>query len=107
MAGVSLARAERLENALAKTKEKLREGARLGSNSMIAGLGGGVMSGLVEAKYPNLLNTNVSTSGAAGAALVLLALTGYAGDYSDEIAALGSGMLAATISREAEKYFND
>lgn len=105
MAGVSIARAERLEKALTTTRRKLREGARLGSNSMITALGGGVVAGWLEAKYPTLLNTTVSTTGALGAGLVLSAMSGIADEYGDELAALGSGLLASAISREAEKYF--
>lgn len=106
MAGVSIARAERLEKALTTTRRKLREGARLGANSMITSLGGGVVSGWLQAKYPTLLNTNVNTAGAVGAGLVLGALSGIFDEYSDEAAALGSGMLACAISREAEQYFD-
>ena len=105
MAGVSIARTERLEKALSTTRRKLREGARLGSNALIASLGGGVVAGWFEAKYPTLLNTNVSTAGAVGAGLVVAAMSGMLDEYSDEAAALGSGLLASAISKEAEKYF--
>jgi hypothetical protein len=106
MAQVSIEAHERTEKQLSTTRKKLREGARLATNSLIGSLGGGVVAGLCQAKYPNLLGTSVNTAGGIGATLVFLAMTGYLDEYSDEAAALGSGMLASAISREAEKYFD-
>jgi hypothetical protein len=105
MAGVSIAKQERTETALKNTRNKLREGARLASNSLITSMGGGVAAGFCNAKYPTLLGTGVPTTGAIGAVLVFASMTGYLDEYSDEAAALGAGMLAVAVSDEAEKYF--
>jgi hypothetical protein len=90
----------------ATARNKVREGARLGAGSMIGGLGGGVLSGFIEAKYPLFLGTSVHTAGMLGTVLVGFALIGWLEEYSDEAAALGSGLIAATVSRESERFFH-
>jgi hypothetical protein len=89
-----------------KLRDKLREGARLGSTSLLGGIGGGVISGFVEAKYPVFAGTGIRTAGALGTLLVATSLIGWLKEYSDEAAALGSGLIAASVSREAERYFS-
>jgi len=92
--------------AAATARNKMREGARLGAGSMIGGLGGGILSGFIESKYPLFLGTSVHTAGLVGTVLVGAALIGWLEEYSDEAAALGSGLIAATVSREAERFFH-
>lgn len=105
MAQISVAQMERLEKRNTNLREKMREGARLGTNSLISTLGGGIASGWFEAEYPKLLGTDAPTSLVVGLCLVGGALAGVFDEYGDEAAALGSGMIAATVSRVAESYF--
>lgn len=106
MAAVTLAKAERMEKTIEKQRDKLREGARIGTSAVITSLGGGVLSGYLYKKYPTIGNTSLNSSGTVGMLLVFAALSGVAEEFSDELAALGSGMLASTVSREAENYFD-
>jgi hypothetical protein len=101
----TLAEVNKAQKSAEKSRNKLREGARLGSSSLIGGLGGGIVSGLIEAKYPTFLGTSVRTGGVLGTVLVATALIGWLEEYSDEAAALGAGLIAATVSREAEQFF--
>lgn len=105
MEKITVAKAERLQNTIDRQRDKIREGARLGSGALITGLGGGVAAGWLQAKFPTIGNTSISSSGGVGMVLVFGALSGVLDDYSDELCALGAGMLAASISREAEQYF--
>lgn len=105
MAQVSLQKVERMDKQLSTARRKLREGARLGTNSLICTLGGGVAAGWFEAKYPQILGTEANSSLVVGLCLVGGALAGVFDEYSDEAAALGSGLIASTVSRTAEKYF--
>lgn len=101
----ALTKVNKVERALAGARNRLREGARLGSSSMIGGLGGGIVSGFIEAKWPTIPGTTISTSALVGTTLVGAALIGWLQEYSDEAAALGAGLIAASVSREAERYF--
>jgi hypothetical protein len=105
MANVSLAKAERMQSTIERQREKLREGARLGSTALISALGGGVGAGFLAKKYPTLWGTSISSAGALGTVLIMGAMAKVFAEYSDEAAALGSGLLASAISREAEQYF--
>jgi hypothetical protein len=102
---LTVAKAERMQNTIDRQRNKLQEGARLGTGAFITGVGGGVAAGWLQAKYPTIGNTSISSSGGVGMVLVFGALSGVLDDYSDELCALGAGMLAASISREAEQYF--
>lgn len=102
----ALEKVERLEGVVARQRNKLAEGARIGASTLITAMGGGVISGFIQKKQPTIGEGTVSTNGAVGVTLVVGALSGVAGEYSDEIAALGAGILAAAISREAEAYFD-
>jgi hypothetical protein len=101
----SLTKVNKVERALANARNRLREGARLGSNSLIGGLGGGIVSGFLEAKVPVIPGTSINTGAVVGSTLVAIGLIGWASDYSDEACALGAGLVAASVSREAERYF--
>lgn len=105
MEKITVAKAERMANTIEKQRNKIQEGARLGSSALITGLGGGVAAGWLQAKYPTIGNTSVPSSAGVGIVLVFGALSGVLEEYSDELCALGAGMLAATISKEAEQYF--
>jgi hypothetical protein len=80
-------------------------GLGIGANSLICTLGGGTAAGWFEAQYPKLLGTEANTSLVVGLCLVGGALAGIFDAYIDEAAAVGSGMIASTVSRTAEAYF--
>lgn len=101
-----LTKVNKVEKALASARNRLREGARLGSNSLIGGLGGGIASGYIEAKYPVIPGTTINTGALVGTTLIAAGLIGWLSDYSDEACALGAGIVAASVSREAERYFS-
>jgi hypothetical protein len=103
---VSLAKAERMQTTIDRQREKLREGARLGGNALIASLGGGIGAGFLNKKYPTIWGTTISSAGALGTVLIMGAMGNFFADYSDEAAALGSGLLASAIAKEAENYFD-
>lgn len=102
---ISQAKAERMQSTIEKQRDRLREGARLGQNALITGIGGGFISGWLEAKQPTVPGTSVSSVGAGGILFVLGALSGVFEEYSDQLCALGSGMLACAIQKEATGYF--
>lgn len=103
---MTLAKAERMQGTIERQRDKLKEGARLGASALITGLGGGVAAGFLKAKYPTLLGTNLNSNGFGGMLLVFGALSGVLGDYSDELCALGSGMIAVAIADESATYFS-
>lgn len=103
---VSLAKAERMESKIAAQREKLRHGARLGSNALITSLGGGVAAGFLNKKYPTVWGTSVNSAGALGTLLIMGAMANLFSEYSDEAASLGGGLLASAIAKEAEEYFD-
>lgn len=102
---VTLAKAERMQGIIDRQRQRLREGARLGSNALLASLGGGVASGFLQKKMPTLWGTSIASDGAAGVVFIMGAMAGMFGDYGDEAASLGSGLLASAVSREAAGYF--
>lgn len=105
MEKITQAKAERLQNTIERQRDKLKEGARLGQSALVTGLGGGVVAGWLEAKYPTVMGTNLSSVGTGGMLLVLGSLSGVFEEYSDPLCALGSGMLAAAIAKESQSYF--
>lgn len=102
---ITVAKAERMQNTIERQRNKLEEGARLGQSALVTGLGGGVVAGYLEAKYPTLLGTSLPSVGVGGALLVVGALTGVFESYSDPLCSLGSGMLSVAIAKEAQAYF--
>lgn len=103
---VSLAKAERMQGLIERQKDKLREGARLGTNAMIASLGGGIGAGWLNKKHPTVWGTSISSCGALGTVLIMGAMANMFQEYSDEAAALGGGLLSVAIAKEAENYFD-
>ena len=94
---------ERLKSRLASVREDAKHAAATTQHSLVI-IGGGVAAGAVQAKYPTLPGMpNVPTAGALGAVLVAVAMSGMLEEQSDNVAAFGSGMLAAIAARETEK----
>ena len=103
--GISVAKAEGMQRIIKTQREKLREGARLGTNALISSLGGGIAAGFLAKKHPTLWGTSISSAGALGTVLIMGAMANVFSEYSDEAAALGGGLLASAIAKEAEDYF--
>jgi len=99
---ITRASVDRLKARLASVKEDAKHATRVGVTSLVV-VGGGAAAGLIQGKLPLLPGTNVPTAAAVGTALVAAAMTGMLDDQSDNVAAFGSGMLAAIAARETER----
>jgi len=99
---ITRASVDRLKARLASVKEDAKHATRVGVTSLVV-VGGGAAAGLMQGKLPMLPGTNVPTAAAVGTALVAAAMTGMLDDQSDNVAAFGSGMLAAIAARETER----
>lgn len=93
---------DRLKSRLATVREDAKKAAKTGASSLIV-VGGGVAAGVIASKVPTLPGTTVPTAAVVGTVLVAAAMTGMLDDQSDNVAAFGSGMLAAIAARETEK----
>lgn len=94
----------KLERARSIAKAARVQGARVMQQSVQSAMivAGGGLAGVLDAKMPTLGSTGVKTSLALGGALVAAALFELAGEYSDEMAALGAGMLAVDAAERAK-----
>jgi hypothetical protein len=106
MSSATMSKVERLSSQLRTVKNELKQGARVGTLSMLT-VGGGVIAGWCYAKHPVVPNTTFPLAGALGSGLVLGAMANLFDDYSDSAASVGSGLLAVAVAKEAEKYFED
>lgn len=102
----NLSKVERLTTQLRSVRADLKAGAKVGVQSILT-VSGGVVAGWCYAKHPVVPNTTFPMAGALGSGLVLGAMAGLFDDYSDQASAVGSGLLAVVVSKEAEKYFED
>jgi hypothetical protein len=93
-----------LRTQLGKLKGELKHSAKIGTNAVLT-VSGGVIAGYCYADHPTVPGTNLPMAGALGAGVLLAAITGLADDYSDPLAAIGSGLLAVVVAKEAEAYF--
>lgn len=99
---ITRASVDRLKARLASMKDDAKHATKVGVQSLVV-VGGGAAAGLISAKMPYLPGTQVPTAAAVGTALVAAAMTGMLDDQSDNVASLGSGMLAAMAARETER----
>lgn len=99
---VTRASVERLKTRLQSMRADAKHASKVGIGSLVV-VGGGAAAGVIQAKMPYLPGTTVPTAAAVGSALVAAAMTGLLDEQSDNVAAFGSGMLAALAAREAEK----
>lgn len=102
----AMEKVERLRSQLSNLKGELKHSARVGTNSVLT-VSGGVIAGWCYADQPNVPGTSFPLAAAIGSGLVLGALANVFDDFSDPAAAIGSGMLAVVISKEAESYFKN
>lgn len=94
-----------LERAKATLKSLREEGQRVAKLGVHAGLTvvGGVGAGVLAVKMPKVPGTDIDSDLALGGLLCAVALADVAGDWSDELNAMGAGMLAAGVARETQK----
>jgi hypothetical protein len=101
--------------ALAKTQEQLQraqglirrmkeKGEEIGQRIALTTLtmGGGAAAGLARVYQPDLPIIEMPTDLTIGGGLALFGCLGVAGDWSDELCALGGGMAAAGIAKMVE-----
>jgi hypothetical protein len=104
-AQTALAKLDNVRAQMRRIKEASQHTVKIGSHSFVTA-GGGVIAGALDAKFPKLPNTNVDTAGVVGVLAILAGMSGMAGEYDDEAAAFGSGMLAYLAGRESREYFS-
>lgn len=104
MASEAMQKVERLRSQLTNLKGELRKSAKVGTNAVLT-VSGGVIAGWLYADHEFVPGTSFPSAGAVGAGLVLGSLSGVFDDYSDPLAAIGSGLLAVVIGKESEAYF--
>lgn len=97
----------RLERARAQVRSMKAEGARvtrLATHTTLAS-GGGAVAGYLKVKRPTvrIAGTQVNTAVGLGLVATLAASLDFAGDYSDELQAIGSGMLAKAAGDAVER----
>jgi hypothetical protein len=101
----SISKYERLRGQLVGIRAAAKNVGRIGTTSMLVS-GGGILGGYLYARHPIIPNTTFPSAAAIGSGLVVGGLSGIFGnEYSDQIAAVGSGLLAVVFAKEAEKYF--
>lgn len=91
----------RLKKRLTNIRAEGQRFAQLGANAVLMA-GGGAASGVLRAKMPKLPGTDLDSDGVVGTILIGLAMADVAGDYSDEVASFGGGMVAARVSTVVE-----
>lgn len=93
-----------LERARAQIRNYKEHGQRmtvLGSHTLLTASGGAI-SGVLRVKKPTIAD-KVPTDLLVGSAFCTAAMLDLGGDYSDELNAIGSGMIAAYTAREVEE----
>jgi hypothetical protein len=102
--GTAMQQVQNLRSQLGKYKAEIQKSAKVGTNAVLT-VSGGVIAGYCYADHPVVPGTNLPMAGALGAGLLLGAITGLFEDYSDPLAAIGSGLLSVVVAKEAEAYF--
>jgi hypothetical protein len=95
-------RLARLKQNLARVKEETQRATKLGVASM-ATAAGGAAAGALAVKMPTMPGLGMPSDFVLGTVCVGLAMLDAGGDYNDELASFGSGMLAVAASREVAK----
>ena len=91
---------ERYRNQLKAVKIEGQRMAVLGTHAVLTA-GGGAIVGVLRVHAPKI-GGKIDTPLLVGSALCTAALLDIGGDYSDEMNALGAGMLAAVAATETE-----
>ena len=103
---------DQLDRARTSMKNLREQGAQVTQRAVTSGItvGGGALVGFARGKWGEgpdrkvtLLGTEIDAPLAIGLVLQGVALADMAGDYSDELNALGAGMLAVVVAHETEK----
>lgn len=99
---ITRASVDRLKTRIQNMKSEAMHAAKTGAGSLIV-VGGGAAAGVLQSKMPFLPGTQVPTAAVVGSLMVAAAMTGMLEDQSDNIAAFGSGLLAAVAANETYK----
>lgn len=95
----------KLDRARAQLKNLKAEGqrvTRLATHSTLMAAGG-AGAGFLRVKFPKIPGTDIPSDVAVGTGLILAATLDLGGDMSDEMLAIGGGMLAAGAADYTEK----
>lgn len=88
----------RMKNIQAETQRA----TKLGVGSL-ATAAGGAAAGVLAVKMPTLPGVNLPSDFVIGTALIAAAMLDAGGDYNEELANFGSGLIAVATSREVAK----
>lgn len=100
--GEAKAKLVRLKQSLARVREETQRATKLGVASMATAAGGAV-AGALSVKMPSVPGLGMPSDFVLGTVCVGLAMLDAGGDYNDELAGFGSGMLAVAAARETAK----
>lgn len=92
----------RFRGQLARVREETQRATKLGVTSL-ATAAGGAAAGVLARKLPTMPGINMPSDFVLGTACVAAAMLDAGGDYNEELAAFGGGLLAVAASREVAK----
>jgi hypothetical protein len=92
----------RAKNALANIKEHTEHASALGMSAIMTAAGGSAAA-VLDVKMATIPGTEIDSKLAVGSTLCALALFDVAGDYSEQLNALGAGMLAVSAHEATKK----
>lgn len=96
-------------NRLTKFRDSIKEHSERASQVIVGTaltVGGGAIAGVLDEKMPTFPVLGGDSKMVVGGALVSLALLDVAGDYSEQMVELGSGMLAVVAHEQARKMLS-
>lgn len=111
MASVALEKASKEElvagfKRLAKFRDNAKQEAQRVAEQAVhtaATLTGGAVSGVLQAKYPELGDTGVPTDALLSGGVLLAVMLGVTGKYESALNSFASGLGAAALARETHK----
>jgi hypothetical protein len=105
MSTQAITRLSRVQGTLKRVRAELKESGRIGVHALLAASGGAI-GGMIDAKWPIIPNTTLTTNAVVGVGLVVGALANIFEEYSDEVASTGAGILAYELGKASQKYFD-
>lgn len=96
---------QRAKHALANVREQAEHAVSLGTTALLTSAGG-AGAAVLDVKMPKIPGTEVDSKLAVGSAFCAMALFDMGGEYSEQLNAIGSGMLAVSAYDAAKKALN-